>query len=102
MDHFAISAAVSQTMARIVAAIQTRPAWLIAKGGITASDVATRGLGVRRARVLGQVAAGIPVWRLGVESRFPGMPYVVFPGNVGGANALAELIASLERAGREN
>jgi uncharacterized protein YgbK (DUF1537 family) len=31
---------------------------------------------------------GIPVWQLGEESRFPGMNYVVFPGNVGGADAL--------------
>ena len=96
MDHFGISAAVSQWMSRLVVAMRCRPSWLIAKGGITASDVATRGLGVRRARVLGQIATGVPVWRLGPESRFPGTLYVVFPGNVGGVETLAELISSLD------
>jgi len=102
MDHFGISAVVSGWMSRLVVAIRRRPSWLIAKGGITASDVATRGLGVRRARVLGQIATGIPVWRLGPESRFPGMPYVVFPGNVGSAETLAELISSLDDAEGKN
>jgi uncharacterized protein YgbK (DUF1537 family) len=102
LDHFGISAVVSKWMSRLVVAMRRRPAWLIAKGGITASDVATRGLGVRRARVLGQIATGIPVWRLGAESRFPGMPYVVFPGNVGSAETLAELISSLDDAEGKN
>lgn len=95
-DHVAISSTVSRSMSAIVAKLDRRPAWLIAKGGITASDIATRGLGVRRVRVLGQVATGVPAWRLGDESRFPGMPYIVFPGNVGGPDALAELIALLQ------
>lgn len=39
-------------------------------------------------------ASGVPVWRLGPESRFLGLPYVVFPGNVGDARALSEVQAS--------
>jgi uncharacterized protein YgbK (DUF1537 family) len=95
-DHLAISKAVSTALTSLVAQLAVRPAWLIAKGGITSSDVATEGLGVRRARVLGQVATGIAVWRLGDESRFPGLPYIVFPGNVGAPETLASLIAMLE------
>ena len=53
-------------------------------------DGATAGLGVRRALVLGQILPGVPVWRLGPETRFPGLAYVVFPGNVGGPEALSE------------
>jgi hypothetical protein len=34
----------------------------------------------------------VPVWRLGAESRFPGMAYVVFPGNVGTSDSLAEAV----------
>jgi uncharacterized protein YgbK (DUF1537 family) len=45
--------------------------------------------------VLGQVRPGVPVWRLGPETRFPGLPYVVFPGNVGGPETLAEIVAEL-------
>jgi uncharacterized protein YgbK (DUF1537 family) len=95
-DHAAIAAVVSAAVTQIAATIEARPAWIIAKGGITSSDVATRGLGVRRARVLGQVATGVPVWRLGAETRFPGLPYVVFPGNVGAGDTLAALIALLD------
>jgi uncharacterized protein YgbK (DUF1537 family) len=40
--------------------------------------------------VLGQLLPGVPVWRLGSESRFPGVIYIVFPGNVGGPDALAQ------------
>jgi hypothetical protein len=66
-----------------------------AKGGITSSDTATLGLGVRRALVLGQALPGVPVWKLGPEAKFPGLGYVVFPGNVGADSALAELIGKL-------
>ena len=72
-----------------------RPAYLIGKGGITSSDLATGSLGVRKAWVLGQIVPGVPVWRLGQESKYPGLPYVVFPGNVGGADALARAIRIL-------
>jgi len=79
---------VSATLVRMVSALKTSPRFFIAKGGITSSDLATRALGVKRALVRGQILPGIPVWQLGEESRFPGMNYVVFPGNVGGADAL--------------
>ncbi len=42
--------------------------------------------------VIGQILPGIPVWELNVESKFPGIPYVVFPGNVGGSEALSEAV----------
>ena len=94
-DHVGVAATVSAALAAVASGLSRRPAWMIAKGGITSSDVATRGLGVRRARVLGQVATGVPVWRLGPEARFPGLAYVVFPGNVGTPDTLADLIDML-------
>jgi uncharacterized protein YgbK (DUF1537 family) len=63
---------------------------LIAKGGITSSDLATKALGVKRALVRGQILPGIPLWEVGAESRYPGLVYVVFPGNVGGDDALVQ------------
>ena len=45
--------------------LTARPAFLIAKGGITSSDAGIRALGVHRAWVMGQVAPGVPVWRAG-------------------------------------
>jgi uncharacterized protein YgbK (DUF1537 family) len=47
---------------------------------------------VKRALVLGQLLPGIPAWQLGPETKFPGMPYIVFPGNVGDSGALAAAV----------
>jgi uncharacterized protein YgbK (DUF1537 family) len=94
-SSLAIGRRVSDGLVAIVRAISTRPRYLLAKGGITSSDTATRGLDVRRALVLGQILPGVPVWRLGPESRYPEMIYIVFPGNVGGPGALAEVVAAL-------
>jgi len=90
---------VSDGLSAIVRAIATRPRYLVAKGGITSSDVATKGLDVMRSMVLGQILPGVPVWQLGPESRHPGMAYIVFPGNVGGPEALAEIVAALSLKG---
>jgi uncharacterized protein YgbK (DUF1537 family) len=88
---------VSEGLVGIVRAISTRPRYLVAKGGITASDVATQGLGIKRAMVPGQILPGVPVWQLGPESRYPGMPYIVFPGNVGGPEALIEIVTAFKK-----
>lgn len=95
-ENLFIAQRVSDALTAILQCITTRPRYLIGKGGITASDVATRGLRVKRALVLGQILPGVPVWRLGPESRFPGISYVVFPGNVGDDKALAEVIQKLK------
>ncbi len=86
---------VSDALAWVLGALSVRPRYLIGKGGITSSDLATDALGVRKARVLGQIVPGVPVWRLGPESKYPGLAYVVFPGNVGDTEALARVIGSL-------
>ncbi len=91
----AIGARVSAALVDLVRHLDSRPGWMAAKGGITSSDIATRALGVRRALVEGQILPGVPVWRLGPESRWPDLPYVVFPGNVGGPDALARVLATL-------
>lgn len=39
---------------------------------------------------MGQILPGVPVWSMTNDSRWPGLPLVVFPGNVGGKEALAE------------
>lgn len=93
-----IGQVVSQSLVEIVRRLTIKPAWIIAKGGITSSDVATQGLAIARARVLGQVLPGVPVWQAGAGSRWPGMVYVVFPGNVGGAQAIAQVVEILTTA----
>jgi uncharacterized protein YgbK (DUF1537 family) len=90
-----VSQRVSQALVQTIQRLEAAPRFLIAKGGITASDLATEALGVRRAEVPGQVAPGVPCWLLPRESRYPGIPYVIFPGNVGTAETLADVIRLL-------
>jgi uncharacterized protein YgbK (DUF1537 family) len=90
-----ISQRVSAGLVAIVQALTVHPRYILAKGGITSSDVATQGLGVHRAMVLGQILPGVPVWQLGPETRHPGLSYIVFPGNVGGPDALGTVVTAL-------
>ncbi|CAE5957835.1 unnamed protein product [Arabidopsis arenosa] len=89
-----INSKVSSALVEVVSKISTRPRYILAKGGITSSDTATKALKARRALVIGQALPGVPVWKLGPESRHPGVPYIVFPGNVGNSTALAEVVKS--------
>ena len=75
--------------------LKLRPSFVVAKGGITSSDVGTKALKVKRADVIGQIRPGIPVWRTGGESRSPKIPYVIFPGNVGEKGTLKEVVQIL-------
>ncbi|MGI6652781.1 MAG: four-carbon acid sugar kinase family protein [Christensenellales bacterium] len=95
-DELRLSRTISNGLTDIVRKLATRPRYLIAKGGITSSDIGVFGLGVRRAVVWGQVLPGVPVWKTGEESRFPGLPYVIFPGNVGKPDDLKNLVQALE------
>jgi methylmalonyl-CoA epimerase len=87
-----IGSMVSEGLIELVQRIEVEPRYMIAKGGITSSNVATKGLDVKRAMVRGQILPGVPVWELGSETRFPGMNYIVFPGNVGSADALTRIV----------
>lgn len=93
----AIGERVSAGLAAVVRSICVRPRYLLAKGGITSSDIATQGLGVKRAMVLGQILPGVPVWQTGTESRYPGLAYIVFPGNVGSPDALVQVVDMMSR-----
>lgn len=84
------SVKISDAVQSLVANLTVTPSFVIAKGGITSSDVGTKALRVKRANVLGQIRPGIPVWQTGPESKFPDTPYVIFPGNVGDINTLRE------------
>ncbi|XWS50840.1 hypothetical protein CRYUN_Cryun12cG0124300 [Craigia yunnanensis] len=96
-ESLEINFKVSSALVEVVRRITTRPRYILAKGGITSSDLATKALEAKRAKVVGQALAGIPLWELGSESRHPGVPYIVFPGNVGDSKALAEVVRSWAR-----
>lgn len=94
-DLLAISVEISGALTSVIGNLEKKPRFIIAKGGITSSDVGTKALRVRKALVLGQVQPGVPVWRTGPESKFPGMPYIIFPGNVGEADTLRKIVDML-------
>jgi uncharacterized protein YgbK (DUF1537 family) len=94
-DSLAISRTVSTAVIEVVrAALAAHPAWVVAKGGITSHDVAVRGLGIRRAEVIGQLFPGmVSVFRpVEAAPEAVGTPYVVFAGNVGDDNTLADVV----------
>lgn len=99
-ESLEINFKVSSALVEIVKRISTRPRYILAKGGITSSDLATKALGARRAKIIGQALAGVPLWLLGPESKHPDVPYIVFPGNVGDTNALAEVVTRWACPGR--
>jgi uncharacterized protein YgbK (DUF1537 family) len=83
-----INSTVSSLLVGIVKRLTVQPSFFLAKGGITASDLASKGLGAASALILGQAIAGVPVWQLDTNSKFSEMIYIVFPGNVGDHMAL--------------
>nr|WP_106780437.1 four-carbon acid sugar kinase family protein [Lysinibacillus timonensis] len=95
-EELMLSVKISNAVTSIVKRLTVRPSYIIAKGGITSSDIGTNGLGVKHATVAGQVKPGIPVWYTGEDSKFPGIAYVIFPGNVGSKSTLREVAELLQ------
>jgi len=99
------SAAESLRIARTVSAglvdvvrgtiARRRPRFVVAKGGITSSDVASEGLGIRHAIVRGPMLPGIVSLWEPVGGPAAGIPYVVFPGNVGDERSLLAVVRVL-------
>ena len=80
---------VSDFLVDIVRQLPYTPSYLVGKGGITSHDILTRGLGIRSARVLGQIIPSVPCV---MAHEFP---YIIFPGNVGGEDSLREVYLKL-------
>lgn len=87
---------VSAFLMDVVRSLPSSIGFLIGKGGITSNDVLSDGLALRTSRVLGQILAGCSVVRCGSDHpRFPDLPVVIFPGNVGDDLALATVFDRL-------
>ena len=90
-ERLAFGDSVSGFLMDVVRNLPEDLGYLIAKGGITSNDVLSKGLALRTSRVLGQILPGCSVVRCPIDHpRFPDMPVVIFPGNVGDEHALAE------------
>jgi uncharacterized protein YgbK (DUF1537 family) len=88
-----VSAALVEVVRRTLS--QHPPRFVIAKGGITSSDVASEGLQIRHALVRGPMLPGIVSLWEPVGGPAAGIPYVVFPGNVGDDRSLLDVVRVL-------
>ncbi|MGP3932059.1 four-carbon acid sugar kinase family protein [Nonomuraea sp. KM88] len=91
-----ISAALTETVAATVRL--RRPGFVVAKGGITSSDIATHALGISRAIARGTLLPGIVSLWEPVSGPFAGVPYIVFAGNVGDETSLADVVTLMRSA----
>lgn len=101
-QSLSIAHTVSSALVSIVSSVmaETPPAWVISKGGITSSDIATEALGIGRAWARGTLLPGIiSLWEP-VNGPYVGVPYIVFAGNVGDDSALAIVVKNLRSARR--
>ena len=89
------SVKISNAVQSLVGRLNITPAFVVAKGGITSSDIGTKALQVTKAKVLGQIQPGIPVWQTDENSKFPYIPYIIFPGNVGEVDTLKKVVETL-------
>jgi uncharacterized protein YgbK (DUF1537 family) len=99
-DSLRIARAVSGALVEVVhdAVARTRPAFVLAKGGITSSDTATKALGITRAYSRGTLLPGlVSVWEP-VAGTARGVAYVVFAGNVGDEDGVLDAVTTLRAA----
>jgi uncharacterized protein YgbK (DUF1537 family) len=89
-ERLAFGEAVSKTLMDVVQRLPATLGFLVSKGGITSNDVLSTGLALTASRVLGQILPGVTVVQTPPWHRLPQLPVVIFPGNVGGDDALAE------------
>ncbi|BDA70636.1 hypothetical protein RIVM261_061900 [Rivularia sp. IAM M-261] len=91
-------AKVSNLLMDIVRGLPSDIGFLISKGGITSNDVLSSGLALTSARLLGQILAGCSmVITPNDHPRYPNLPVVLFPGNVGDDSALATVYQRLSK-----
>ncbi len=97
--RLAFGQAVSALLMDVVRGLPADIGFLISKGGITSNDVLSTGLALPTARLLGQILAGCSVVTTpSNHPQFPNLPVVLFPGNVGDADALATVYLRLARS----
>ena len=89
-ERLAFGEAISATLMDVVRGLPPSLGYLVSKGGITSNDVLSSGLALTAARVLGQILPGVTVVQTPPEHRIGNLPVVIFPGNVGANDALAQ------------
>lgn len=93
--HLQAAARISDALVDVVRKLPITPRFIVTKGGITGSDIASRGLGIRKAVVLGQLLPGVQVWKTEERAKFSRIPYIIVPGNVGTDDYLTRIFQKL-------
>ena len=94
--RLAFGESVSAFLMDIVRGLPKTLGFLISKGGITSNDILSSGLELRSSRVVGQILPGCSVVCCPTDHvRYPNLPVVIFPGNVGDDLALARVYGIL-------
>ena len=97
-ERLAFGEMVSRFLMDVVQHLPVTLGFLISKGGITSNDVLSTGLALRASRVLGQILPGCSVVRCPEDHpRYANLPVVIFPGNVGDDEALANVYERMSR-----
>ncbi|HEY9423943.1 MAG TPA: nucleotide-binding domain containing protein, partial [Microterricola sp.] len=100
-ESLRIARAVSSALVEIASALlaRSRPSYLIGKGGITSSDLATHGVGLTRAMIRGSLLPGlVSIWQGADGTSALSTPYAIFPGNVGSDSSLSDAVAAFRAA----
>lgn len=82
---------IASGIAAVLPAVAHLPFVILAKGGITSQVTLAEGLGCERAYVMGPIATGVACWRVSAAGRQ--YSYLIFPGNVGGDEHLADVVS---------
>ena len=88
---------IADNLALILHELDRRPDVVLSKGGITSAVTARVGLGATEALVVGPIADGVALWHARADDGAT-VPYIVFPGNVGGDDAVRAVVAQILRA----
>ena len=101
MERLEFGVLVSDFLMDVVRNLPESLGFLISKGGITSNDVLSKGLNLRTSRVVGQILPGCSVVCCPARhDRYPELPVVIFPGNVGDESALAMAFERLASPGK--
>jgi uncharacterized protein YgbK (DUF1537 family) len=91
--------ALAGLMARVARALPISLSHLISKGGTTTQTLLSEGLELASVRLEGQLMPGLSLLRLPVDHpRFPDLPLLTFPGNLGADDTLRQAWRTMDSA----